>query len=91
MKFDPREEIAKLEIPVLLINGSNDLQVDKEEARQLQEAHPEAELVILENMNHILRKIEGDDLENSKSYNEASLPLHPELVPTLVEFIENIE
>lgn len=91
MKFDPREEIAKLEIPVLLVNGSNDLQVGEEEANQLKEAHPEAQLVILENMNHILRKIEGDDLENSKSYNEASLPLHPELIPALVKFVENIE
>lgn len=91
MKFDPREEIAKIEIPVLLINGSNDLQVGEEEAQQLKEANPKAQLLILENMNHILRKIEGDDLENSKSYNEASLPLHPELIPNLVQFIENIE
>lgn len=90
MKFDPREEIAKLQIPVLLINGSNDLQVGETEAQQLKEAHPDAGLVILENMNHILRKIEGDDLENSKSYNEAQLPLHPELVPKLVEFIEGL-
>lgn len=91
MKYHPKEEIAKLEIPVLLINGSNDLQVEATEARQLQEAQPDAELVILENMNHILRKIEGDDLENSKSYNEAHLPLHPDLIPKLVEFIESIE
>lgn len=91
MKFNPKEEITKLEIPVLLINGSNDLQVGETEAQQLKEAHPDAELVILENMNHILRKIDGDDLENSKSYNEAHLPLHPELVPMVVEFIENIE
>lgn len=91
MKYNPQAELAKLEIPVLLINGSNDLQVDEEEARRLHEANPEADLVILENMNHILRRIDGDDLENSKSYNEASLPLHPELVPKIVEFVENIE
>lgn len=91
MNYDPKEEIAKLEIPVLIINGSNDLQVEEDEARQLKEANPPADLVIMENMNHVLRKIDGDDLENSKSYNEASLPLHPELVPKLVEFIESIE
>lgn len=91
MKYDPREEIAKLEIPVLLINGNNDLQVEETEAQLLQEANPDAEVVIIENMNHILRKIEGDQLENSKSYNEAGLPLHPDLVPKLVEFIEGIE
>ena len=90
MKFHPKEELAKLQIPVLLINGSNDLQVDESEAQQLQEVQPDAQLVILENMNHILRKIDGDDLENSKSYNEAHLPLHPNLLPSLVEFIESI-
>ena len=91
MKYDPMEEIAKLEIPVLLINGSNDLQVDEKEAQQLKEAYPDAELVILDNMNHILRKIEGDDLENSKSYNEPGLPLHPELITVVSRFIENLE
>jgi uncharacterized protein len=91
MKYHPQEEIAKLEIPVLLINGSNDLQVSEAEARQLKEAYPEAELVILENMNHILRKIEGDDLMNSKSYNEPGQPLHPELVGHLVEFISKLD
>lgn len=91
MKYNPEEEIAKLEIPVLLINGSNDLQVGETEAQQLKEAHPEARLVILENMNHILRKIDGDDLMNSKSYNEPGNPLHPELVDHLVEFIQSLD
>lgn len=91
MKFNPMEEIAKLEIPVLLINGSNDLQVGETEAQQLKEAHPDAQLVILENMNHILRKIDGDDLMNSKSYNEPGQPLHPDLVGHLVEFIRGLE
>lgn len=88
MKYNPKEEIAKLEIPVLLINGTKDLQVQQTEAEKLAQALPEAELVILEGMNHILRKIEGSDLENSKSYNEPGLPLHPELIPAIVAFLK---
>ena len=91
MKYSPREEIAKLEIPVLLISGSNDLQVKKAEAEALKKAYPEAKVVILDKMNHILRKIEGDDLENAKSYNESQRPLHPELMEVLVDFIRNLE
>ena len=91
MKYEPRKAIAKLEIPVLIINGNKDLQVDKAEAEALELASPGAELVILEDMNHVLRKIEGDDLENSKSYNEAHRPLHPELVEVLVKFINEVE
>ncbi len=91
MKYDPREEIAELDIPVLIINGSKDLQVEETEAEALKAANPRAEMVILQDMNHILRKIDGADLENSKSYNEAHRPLHPELVNTLAQFIKKAE
>ena len=91
MKYDPAEELAKLEIPVLIINGTFDLQVDVTDAEKLKGANPEAELVILEKMNHIFREIKGESLENTKAYNEPNRPLHPELVPTLVEFIRSIQ
>ncbi len=91
MKYNPTEEISKLEIPILIINGSLDIQVDTTEAELLKEANPEAELVILDKMNHVFRKIEGDDLENTKAYNEPNRPLHPELISVLVNFIKKEE
>ena len=91
MKYEPIEQLKALNIPMLIINGTQDLQVSEQEARNLHEAKPDSELVIIENLNHVLREIKGDDLENSKSYNEPGRPLHPELVPTLVEFIKGIE
>ncbi len=91
MKYDPTEEIAKLKIPILIINGSFDIQVDTTEADLLAEANPKAELVILDKMNHVFRKIEGDDLENTKAYNEPNRPLHPELIPNLVDFIKSVQ
>lgn len=90
MQYNPQEEIKELDMPVLLINGSNDLQVQEEQAELLKKANPEAKLVILDKMNHVFRKIEGDDLENSKSYNDAGLPLHPELVPLIANFINSL-
>lgn len=91
MKYDPAEEILKLNIPVLLVNGSFDLQVDVEDAENLKEALPAAQLAILENMNHIFREIKGESLENTKAYNEPNRPLHPELIPLLLDFIRSIE
>jgi uncharacterized protein len=79
MKYHPADELKKLEIPVLIVNGSFDLQVDVEDAELLKEAKPDAKLEILEGMNHIFRKIEGESLENTKAYNEPARPLHPEL------------
>ena len=92
MIYDPVAEIAKLDIPVLILNGTNDFQVTEKEAELLKEANLGAKLVLLEGMNHVLTKIESDDtLTNSKSYNEPALPLHPELVPTISAFIKDLE
>ena len=91
MKYNPQEEIAKLEIPVLLINGSKDLQIDPSEAELLKKANPDASLVIIDKMNHVLKEIEGDELENSKSYNEPSRPLHPKLAALIADFIQDLK
>jgi fermentation-respiration switch protein FrsA (DUF1100 family) len=88
MKFDPQIEIAKLEVPVLIINGDKDIQVQVSEAEHLRAAKPNAEYLIIKNMNHILKKIEGSDLENTKSYNIYNLPIMPELVEKVSTFIK---
>ncbi|WP_426430955.1 alpha/beta hydrolase [Winogradskyella sp. HB-48] len=89
MQYNPAEIISELKIPILIINGTKDLQVTEEEARLLKEANDNAEIKIIENMNHVLFEIEGDDLENSKSYNEASRPISTELVDSIIEFIDS--
>lgn len=91
IRYNPAEEIAKLKIPILIINGNSDIQVDITEAYLLAEASPQAKLIILDKMNHIFRKIEGDNLENTKAYNEPKRPLHPELISSLVDFIKSIQ
>ncbi len=87
MRFDPRQEIAKLNMPVLIINGEKDLQVQVSEAEKLKAAKPDATYEIIPEMNHILKKIEGDDIDNSKSYNEPNRPVMPELIESVVNFI----
>lgn len=92
MKYDPAEEISELKIPALIVAGTLDSQVPVEDAELLKENNPEAELLIVKNMNHVLKDIEiDDDLVNAKSYNEPGRPLHPQLVPKLVEFINGIK
>ena len=87
MQYDPSEIIKSLSAPALIINGTKDLQVSEEEAKLLHQASPKSELVIIENMNHILVPIEGGDLENSKSYNEAYRKISPELIASISGFI----
>ncbi|CAI8178546.1 MAG: Esterase EstD [Formosa sp. Hel1_33_131] len=87
MQYNPKKIIKNLDIPVLIINGTKGLQVSKSEAQLLKDSKKDAELVIIENMNHILFEIYGDDLVNSKSYNETNHPIMPEVLDVILNFI----
>jgi uncharacterized protein len=86
-KHNPSEEIKKLTIPTLIINGTKDLQVKVEDANALHKANPSSELVIIKNMNHVLKNIEMD-ADNMKSYYSADYPISSELITTVVAFIK---
>ncbi|MGJ8666672.1 MAG: alpha/beta hydrolase family protein [Patiriisocius sp.] len=88
MKYNPQEEISKLNVPVFIINGDKDLQVQVSEAAQLQEAKLDAQFLIVPKMNHVLKEIEGNDMENQKSYNDYKMPVAPALIEEIVRFIE---
>ena len=87
MQYDPQVELSKLTVPILIINGDKDLQVQISEAEALYKAKPEAKYVIIKNMNHIMKEIHGDDLENQKSYNEYNRPIISELIDVITAFI----
>lgn len=87
MKYNPQKEINSLEIPILIINGTKDLQVSENEANLLHTSNQNSILSIIVNMNHILVPIQGDTLENSKSYNESQRTISQELVDSIVQFI----
>ena len=87
MSYNPTEILKILKIPILIVNGTKDLQVSEAEANLLKAANSKASIEIIDNMNHVLVDIEGDDLENSKSYAETQRPLSPKLIHILVEFI----
>ena len=90
IKYNPQIEIAKLQIPVLIVNGTKDLQVTIIEAELLKKAKPQAELVLIENMNHIFKEIRGDDTENMKSYSNADLPIVAKLTNTIATFVKSL-
>ena len=87
IQYDPCQVISGFNGPVLIINGTKDLQVSTEEAQLLADAQPNSELLIVDKMNHVLFKIDGDELENSKSYSEPYRPLAEPLLPNILKFI----
>ncbi|WP_179351756.1 alpha/beta hydrolase family protein [Winogradskyella vidalii] len=89
MSYNPTDIIKELEMPILIINGTKDLQVSETEAEVLKAANEKANLLLIENMNHVLFEIEGDDLENSKSYNESFRVISPQLIKEITDFIKS--
>ena len=90
IKYHPQNEIKKLQIPSLLINGNKDIQVSVQDAQLLQRAKPDAQLQIIPNMNHIFKAIKGDDTENKASYTNPELPICPELTSIITTFIRSL-
>lgn len=90
IKYDPVVEIAKLKVPVLILNGTKDLQVPDSEAQLLKAAKPDSKIVIIENMNHVLKLIAGDETENTAAYNNPDLPVSETLTTAVNQFIKTI-
>lgn len=90
IKYNPQMELAKLQMPILIINGTKDIQVSVQEAELLKKAKPEAKLVLIENMNHVFKEIKGDDTENMKSYTNPDLPIVPTLTNTITAFVKSL-
>lgn len=90
LKYDPAEEIKKIKAPILIVQGKNDLQVTIEDAERLHKGNPEAKLVLIEKMNHILKDAPKSKNRNFATYSKPDLPLNEELVKELIEFINNL-
>ena len=86
-KYEPAKEITKLQIPILIVQGTNDLQVEDKEAQLLKEAQPKAQLLLIEGMNHVLKKVKTLE-ENQQSYLNPDLPISGELVEGIASFIK---
>ncbi|WEF35121.1 alpha/beta hydrolase [Pseudoduganella chitinolytica] len=87
LRYQPARELGKLNVPVLLVQGTTDIQVGVEQARALQAAKPDACLAIIPGMNHLLKEVAADLPAQQRSYGDPALPLHGELPATLAGFL----
>lgn len=86
-KYTPTEEISKLTCPVLIVQGTTDIQVPLADAESLHQAKPGSILMKVEGMNHVLKKVAPDPKAQIASYSSPDLPLHPELMGGIAAFI----
>jgi uncharacterized protein len=88
MKYSPMKEIASLKIPVLIVAGTTDIQVETEDAQKLKTANKKATLLVVEGMSHLLKDGPADKAKNAALYTKIpNEPVKTELVVGLVKFI----
>lgn len=90
--LDPAVEAAHLEVPILVTQGDQDLQVVMEDAELLAQANRVAVLAPITGMNHVLKQVsEGDVQDNWRSYTDPSRPIHPELLQRTLAFLKSLQ
>jgi uncharacterized protein len=77
-------------MPILIIQGTTDIQVAVSEAEALKVAAPKAELVIVEGMSHVLKTVEIERTKNIATYTDPTLPLRTALMSSIVKFVKSI-
>ena len=91
LKYDPTNEIKKLTVPVLILQGTTDMQVGVNEAEQLKKSCPKATLRIITGMNHVLKEATENYAQNVSTYSKPDLPLCPGLIPAITKFVKAVK
>lgn len=88
-KYNPQEEIKKLTVPVLLLQGKTDIQVSVKDAELLKQALPAAEMYLIDNMNHVLKDCTTMDRQKQMAvYTDPDLPVNSNLLLFLEKFVK---
>ena len=91
MAQDPPKLAASLKVPLLIVQGDQDLQVTVQDARLLAAAQPQAKLAIVPGVNHVLKVPGGGDgrAQNFAAYADPSLPVAPAVVDAVAGFVKS--
>lgn len=88
---DPSSIIGTLKCPVLVVSGTSDIQVSIDDGKHLAAAKAGAKQIVLKHMNHVLKQTDKTGLvDQLPTYSDPNLPLHPELVEVLADFLKGL-
>jgi len=90
-RYDPTLMIRRVKMPILLIQGTTDLQVSVDNAQKLKSAKSSATLLIVRGMNHVLKDAPIDKDANFATYKDPNLPLDTTMVQAILDFIKELD
>lgn len=86
-RYDPADEIAKLHVPMLIVQGTTDMQVSLCDAKALATANSAATLLLVDGMNHVLKTVPDDRDRQVSSYSDPALAVAPRLIAEISRFV----
>lgn len=86
--YDPAEAFAAVNVPALIVQGRHDIQVGIDDAEALHRAKPDAELALIDGMNHVLRIVPASAAQLA-SYDDPDLPLARGLLERIQRFLND--
>ena len=88
---DPVAAVAALRVPVLVVQGTTDVQVSVGDARALAGARASGvELVVVEGVNHVLKRVGGPLAAQLESYGSATPATDGGVVGAVVGFVGRV-
>lgn len=89
--YDPTATIRQVRQPVLILQGGTDAQVAVADAELLHVARPDTRLVVIPAANHVLKRAADATLAGQgTTYRDPTVPILPEVVTALAEWIRGI-
>jgi uncharacterized protein len=89
LAIDPAGELARLRVPLLVVQGGHDLQVAEADAAALIRARPDAAVFRSAEMNHVLKLAPAERAGQQKAYSDPSIPLAPGLADAIIAFVRD--
>jgi len=90
LRYSGATEIVKLGLPVLIVQGTRDVQVPVSEADLLAAALPRATVARIVGMNHMLKMTPASAAEQRRFFLDPSVPLPGEFVTAVTSFVQGL-
>lgn len=88
MRYNPADEARTLNVPLLIVQGTTDIQVETADAARLFMAQRMARMVMIDEMNHVLKLCSTTNPQQQMvTYMNPSLPIAAKLVRAVVDFM----
>lgn len=88
MRVEPARLIAAVRVPILIVQGTQDIQVKLTDAEILHAASPSSTLAILDKVGHTLKEVPKGERGVMAVYTNADLPIARAVVSMVAEYIK---